>query len=49
MLQNLTDNQAILEQSNSMFLEVMVGIMIVSFAIYLYVKRKREINDQINQ
>lgn len=38
MLQGFTDNQAIIAQTESIFPEVMMAIMVVVIAIYLYRK-----------
>ena len=41
MLQGFTDNQAIVAQTESIFPEVMMVIMIVAIAIYLYRKESK--------
>ena len=38
MLQGFTDNQAIIAQTESIFPEVMMAIMVVAIAIYLHRK-----------
>lgn len=38
MLQGFTDNQAIIAQTESIFPEVMMAVMVVVIAIYLYRK-----------
>lgn len=45
MLQNLTDNQAILQQTESIFPEVMFTLMIVvAIVFYFREKRKKTLN-----
>ena len=45
MLQGFTDNQAIIAQTESIFPEVMMAIMVVAIAIYLYKKEFKHTNN----
>lgn len=45
MLQGFTDNQAIIAQTESIFPEVMMAIMVVVIAIYLYRKNLKHTNN----
>ena len=45
MLQNLTDNQAILQQTESLFPEVILALMVaVAIVFYFREKRKETLN-----